>query len=109
MYRWVSARKKGFESALKMGSRGQTSAAQKRLSDAQEALLMKLICDKNPLQMKFPFALWNRKTIKQVIWNLWSIRLALRTISDYMKRWEFTPQKPAKMAYERNSKAVQNG
>ena len=107
MYRWVSAWKKGFESALKMGFRGQTSAAQKRLSDAQEALLMKLICDKNPLQMKLSFALWNRKAIKQVIWNLWSIRLALRTISDYMKRWGFTPQKPTKMAYERNPKAVQ--
>ena len=107
VYRWVFAWTKGFESALKMGFRGQNSAAQKRLSDAQEALLMKLICDKNPLQMKLPFALWNRKAIKQVIWNLWSIRLALRTISDYMKRWGFTPQKPAKMAYERNPKAVQ--
>ena len=90
-----------------MGSRGQNLAAQKRLSDAQEALLMKLICDKNPLQMKLPFALWNRKAIKQVIWNLWSIRLTLRTISDYMKRRGFTPQKPAKMPYERNPKAVQ--
>ena len=57
--------------------------------------------------MKLPFALWNRKAIKQVIWDLWSIRLALRTISDYMKRWGFTPQKPAKAAYERNPNAVQ--
>ena len=68
---------------------------------------MKLMCDKNPSQMKLPFALWNRKAIKQVIWDLWSIRLALRTISDYMKRWGFTPQKPAKAAYERNPNAVQ--
>jgi transposase len=107
VYRWVSAWKKGGKSALKMGSRGQTSAVKKRLSVAQEALLMKLICDKNPLQMELPFALWNRKAIKQVIWNLWSIRLALRTISDYTKRWGFTPQKPTKMAYDRNPKAVQ--
>ena len=57
--------------------------------------------------MKLPFALWNRQAIQQMIYDLWSIRLALRTISDYMKRWGFTPQKPAKAAYERNPKAVQ--
>jgi transposase len=35
------------------------------------------------------------------------IELPLRTITDYLKRWGFTPQKPAKRAYEQNQKAVQ--
>ena len=43
--------------------------------------------------MKLPFTLWNRKAINQVIWNLWSIRLTLRIISDYMKRWGGVPLK----------------
>ena len=35
------------------------------------------------------------------------VELPLRTITDYLKRWGFTPQKPAKRAYEQNPKAVQ--
>jgi transposase len=30
----------------------------------------------------------------------------IRTIGDYLKRWNFTPQKPLKRAYEQNPKAV---
>ena len=37
----------------------------------------------------------------------YGIELPLRTISDYLKRWGFTPQKPTKRAYEQNPKAVQ--
>jgi len=32
--------------------------------------------------------------------------LPLRTISDYLKRWGFTPQKPTKRAYEQNPEAI---
>lgn len=47
-------------------------------------------------------------TIQSVIYKIWRIRIAIRTIGDYMKRWGFTPQKPLKRAYERSPKAVQN-
>ena len=33
--------------------------------------------------------------------------LPLRTITDYLKRWGFTPQKPIKRAYEQNPRHVQ--
>ena len=107
VYRWISAWEKGGKKAVAIGKRGREVGVQRRLSATQEDMLMKLMCDKNPSQMKLPFALWNRKAIQQMIYDLWQIRLALRTISDYMKRWGFTPQKPAKAAYERNPKAVQ--
>ncbi|SHO45755.1 IS630 family transposase [Desulfopila aestuarii] len=38
---------------------------------------------------------------------MWRVKIAVRTIGDYMKRWGITPQKPIKRAYERNAKAVQ--
>jgi len=56
--------------------------------------------------MKLPFALWNRKAIKAVIAQMWGVRIAIRTVGDYLKRWGYTPQKPAKRAYERKPKAV---
>ena len=39
--------------------------------------------------------------------QMWRVRIAIRTIGDYLKRWGFTPQKPIKKAYEQNPQAVQ--
>lgn len=104
--RWIRAWKQGGDQAIKLRRRGRRSEEQRRLTSAQESVLKKLICDKNPDQMKLPFALWNRKAIKAVIAQMWGVRIAIRTIGDYLKRWGYTPQKPAKRAYERKPKAV---
>ena len=53
-----------------------------------------------------PFALWTRIAVQQLIRKLWGIEVPIRTIGDYLNRWDFTPQKPLKRAYEQNPKAV---
>jgi len=60
-----------------------------------------------PNQLKLPFALWTRKAIKEVIEREYEVKIALRTISDYLKRWGYSPHKPMKRAYEQNPKAVE--
>ena len=62
--------------------------------------------DKTPDQLKFPFALWTRRAVQIVSGRLFEVKLTLRTISNYMKRWGFTPQKPMKLAYEQKPEAV---
>jgi transposase len=104
---WVRAWQQGGDAAITLKKRGRGSEEQRLLTNAQEVALKKLLCDKNPKQLKLPFALWNRKAIQSVIYQMWRVRIAIRTIGDYMKRWGFTPQKPAKRAYERNPKLVQ--
>jgi hypothetical protein len=56
--------------------------------------------------IKLPFALWTRKAIQSVIYQMWRVLIAIRTIGEYLKRWGFTPQKPMKRACERSPKAV---
>ncbi|BBO72618.1 hypothetical protein DSCW_00350 [Desulfosarcina widdelii] len=56
--------------------------------------------------MKLPFALWTRIAVQQLIKQLWSVTMPVRTVGDYLKRWGFTPQKPLKKAYKQNPKAV---
>lgn len=56
--------------------------------------------------MKLPFALWTRTTVKQLITQLWSIDMPIRTVGEYLKRWGFTPQKPLRKSYKQNPKAV---
>ncbi len=104
---WIRVWKKAGESALKLGKRGRRPIEQRLLTPEQELKLKELLREKNPEQMSLPFALWNRKAIQEVVWKMWRIRIAIRTLGDYLKRWGYTPQKPAKRAYERNPKMVQ--
>ncbi|PHM76453.1 helix-turn-helix domain-containing protein [Xenorhabdus cabanillasii] len=52
-------------------------------------------------------SIWSRNAIQALIWQMWRIKMVKRTLTDYLKRWGFTPQKPLKRAYEQNPKAVE--
>jgi len=105
--RWLRAWKKDGKKAIQLKTRGRRKGEKCLLTVEQEAHLKQLLCDKNPRQLKLPFALWNRKAIQSAIYQMWRVRIAIRTIGDYLKRWGFTPQKPIKKAYEQNPQAVQ--
>ena len=53
------------------------------------------------------FALWNRAAVTQLIERECGIKLSVRGVGNYLKRWGFTPQKPIKKAYEQRPEAVQ--
>ena len=72
----------------------------------QERQIQKTFYDKSPDQLKFPFALWTRKAVQQLIKHLWSLDMPVRTVGEYLKRWGFAPQKPLRRAYKQNPKAV---
>ena len=57
--------------------------------------------------MKLPFALSSSTAIRSLIADLWGIEMGQRTISSYMQRWGYTPQKAVKRAYERSDKVTQ--
>lgn len=105
--KWIRKWEAGGNSAIKLQKRGRGSEDQRLLNPKQEKALKRLLIDKNPRQLKLPFALWNREAIQSVIYQMWRIQIAVRTIGDYMKRWGFTPQKPIKKAYEQSPKAVE--
>lgn len=89
--RWRSTYTENGSKGLKLEKRGRRKGALRTLS---------------PDQLKLPFALWTRKAIQQLIFELWSIDMPIRTVGEYLMRWNFTPQKPLKRAYEQNPKAV---
>jgi len=102
---WNLYRAEG-KKALKLKKRGRPPGSCRTLSSEQEQKLRKAIRDKCPNQMKLPFALWTRIAVQQVIKQLWSIDMPIRTVGEYLKRWGFTPQKPLRRAYKQNPKAV---
>ena len=98
---------RGGINAIKPGIRGRQVGAKRTLSLEQEGILQKLLVDKNPLQLKLPFALWTRDAVRLVIKQRFGLSIPLRTISDYLHRWGFTPQKPTKRAYEQDPKRLE--
>jgi transposase len=93
--------------AIKPGKRGRRHGAQRVLNAEQEGAVQQLLVDKAPSQLKLPFALWTRDAVRMAIKKKFGIELPLRTITDYLKRWGFTPQKPVKRAYEQNPAKLQ--
>lgn len=104
---WIALYNKGGAEALLVGQRGRREGEGRILSKPQETKLKEIILGKFPDQMKLPFALWSSTAIRSLIADLWGIDMGQRTISSYMQRWGYTPQKAAKRAYERSDKATQ--
>lgn len=95
------------KSAIKLGQRGRRHGGGRKLTSEQELEVKKLLVDKTPDQLKLPFALWTRDAVRLAIKQRCGTDLPLRTITDYLKRWGFTPQKPLKRSYEQNPRHVQ--
>ena len=104
--RWVEEHKRGGVKALQLKKRGRKEGEKRRLSAQQEKAVQAMICEKTPDQLKLAFALWTRRAVCELVEREYDIRLPVRTCGEYLARWGFTPQKPARRAYEQNPKAV---
>lgn len=99
----------GGTSAVTKGKRGRRHGEQRTLTAEQEATIKRLLTDKSPLQLKLSFGLWNREAVRLLIQQQCGFLMPIRTVGEYMSRWGFTPQKPAKWAKEQSTPAVPVG
>jgi len=104
--KWCRKCNKDGTKALKSNKRGRSIGDDRLLTPAQEAVIQKDICDNTPDQLKLAFALWTRRAVQQLIRQNFGVHVAIRTVGEYLKRWGFTPQKPAKVAYEQRPAEV---
>ncbi|MGA9129217.1 MAG: IS630 family transposase, partial [Terracidiphilus sp.] len=103
----VNRFKKDGMRGIDSGQRGRQAGSCRTLSAEQEELIQLMISDKRPEQLKLDFALWTRAAVMLLIERECGIRLPVRSVGEYLKRWGFTPQKPICRAYEKSPVAVQ--
>lgn len=89
------------------GRRGARYGERRTLNLARESLLRDEILQRSPNKLGLPYAVWNRRAIQAAVKLLWDIDMPIRTVGEYLRRWGFTPQRPAKRALERNPVEVQ--
>lgn len=104
---WLKRYKAGGFDALRSKKKGRNPADMKLLTASDENQIQKLLIDKHPEQYKLDFALWTCRAVKELIEQKLKKVLGRTTVCDYLRSWGFTPQKPAKRAYEQCPKKVQ--
>lgn len=105
--RWWHESLQGGESAFYQHPRGRRRGEKRTLSIAQETRVQQVIVSAFPDSVGIDSALWTRRAVQQFIQHTCQVRMPLRTVGEYLKRWGYSPQKPLKRAYEQDPKAVQ--
>lgn len=95
------------ETGLQQGQRGRLAGEGRCLTAEQEIELQDLILENFPRDLEIDEALWTRRAVQQLIAQYCQIEMPIRTVGSYLQRWEFTPQKPLKRAYEQDPVAVE--
>jgi transposase len=105
IYNWLARYRAGGWHALKSGKQ---SGRPKKLSGKQIAWLYQTISDKNPIQLKFAFALWTRNMITRLIRNEFSLKLSESSVGRLLHQMGFSCQKPLYRAYQQDPEAVEH-
>ena len=84
---------------IKEKTRGRKFGEKRQLTPAQEKEIRRILIDKHPEQLKLACMLWTRAAVCQLIKDKYDITISLRNMSEYLKRWGMTCQRPTKKAY----------
>lgn len=101
-----SAYQKSGEASLLPCKRGRKSGAKTLLTKEEEGEIRNTIIDKTPDQLKLSGCLWTRQKISDFIKRKYHKSVSLRCVTNYMKRWGFTCQRPTKRAYSQDDVRV---
>lgn len=103
VYGWLALYREGGTGALNARKRG---GRKPKLNGKALMWIFRTIRDKNPLQMKFPYALWTAKMVRQLIMQRFSITLSKASVCRLLKQLGLTPQRPIWRAYQQKPRAV---
>ena len=104
VYQWIGRYARGGAAGLRARRRGKPPTP--KLAPHQAATTVRLITDRQPEQLKLPFYLWTREAVQQLIRARYGVDVSVWTVGRYLKRWGFTPQKPARRALQQDPAAV---
>jgi transposase len=102
---WKKYQEQGLK-GLKVKRRGLPQGYNRFLSLTQEEEIQAIMAQHTPDEVGLPYSLWSREASQRLISERYGIKLALRTMTLYFSRWNFTYQKPAKRAYKQNPEEV---
>lgn len=94
---WAAYQADG-NAGIKPQKSGRKINSQMLLSGEEQKEIRQTIISKAPNQLKMEGFLWTLGKISQYIWKSYHKRVSVRCLSNYMKRWGLTCQRPTKRA-----------
>lgn len=104
IYNWLARYRVGGWHALRSGKH---TGRPKKLDGTQIAWIDKTVRDKNPLQLKFSFALWTRSMVTRLIRKQFGLKLSESSVGRLLRQMGFSCQKPLYRAYQQDPEAVE--
>lgn len=104
---WWGQYQQTGEAALQQQPRGKKLGEGRTLNQSEEARVQQMMREHFPDEVGIDSALWTRLAVQSLIEQTSGVKMPIRTVGEYLKRWGFTPQKPLKRAYEQNPLAVE--
>jgi transposase len=94
---WTAYQREG-ESALAPKKRGRKKGTCMTLTKEESREIRKVIISKTPEQLKLNGFLWTLAKISEYIRDTYHKEVSVRSLTNYMKRWGLTCQRPTKRA-----------
>jgi transposase len=104
--RWFAAYQRGGLDALPGDRTGRPVGSGRLLNLDQETRLEAVIVATTPADQGIASGLWTRPAVRQLIQQEFGLRLPIRTVGEYLRRWGLTPQRPVRHAYRQQPEAV---
>ena len=77
-----------------------------KLDGKQLRWIYRTVTGKNPLQLRFEFALWTRAMVRELIRERFGVRLSEVSVGRLLRKLGLSPQRPLRRAYEQDPKLV---
>ncbi len=103
IYKWIAKYREGGTDALKAKP---LTGRPLKLTGPNLRWIFKTVTTKNPLQLQFPFALWTREMVKELIRREYGIKLNVTSVGRLLKKLGLSCQKPLMRAFQQNPVVV---
>ncbi len=102
---WTAYQREG-EASLERKKYGRKPGTHMRLSPEEQETIQEAIVSKTPADFGLEGYLWTLGRTRQYIQKRFRKEISERSVSDYMRRWGMTCQRPVKRAWKQDASRI---